>query len=604
MVKNSLKISLIFSFFCISIIDSQELNTDYLSSLPPEIQADVLKNIAQQADTKAELYRGPKTTVLQLDTALQQIKLQLNEIENELSDNQSSIEPLRRFGHNFFRSFQSSFSPLSIPNLSEDYIVDVGDIFDVTLVGQINESIADLPVAKDGSLTISNLGKFQVAGLTLKQVSDLVNASVQQKIVGQETFLTLADIRDINILIVGNIKFPGMYTISGNSNILYALDMAGGPSENGSFRAIELKRENKTILQFDLYDVFINGNINFKNYLKAGDVILVNPKGKEVSVSGGVSNPAIYELLEKETLYDALNYAKISKNSNSDILTIQRRLKDKTSIFKVSIDGSKSMQAENADNIFVDFIKIKNVPLKTVEIKGEVLNPGIYPISSDDTISSLIKRAGGYRPNAYEFGASLFRQSSISVEKAMNEKIYRDMITYLAAAARSTQSASSGTLPLLLTEFKNVEPLGRVTTEFNLDKLANDRSSDINLQDGDIISIPQYSPEVFVFGEVLKPGSKSYDVSSDINDYIDFSGGTGILADKNRIILIHPNGDTFLHSAPFKLFRGNNLEIYPGSIIYVPRRIGKIEGINYASTVAPIFSSLALSLASLNSISD
>lgn len=594
----------IFAVPCSIGIFAQEFNKEYLQSLPPEIQADVLKNIAQEADTKAELYRGPQTTVLQLDTVLQQIKLQLNEIENELETNDGKEIKLMRFGENFFKSFQSSFSPISIPNVTDDYIVDVGDIFEVLLVGQVTDRIPDVPVAVDGTMTINGLGKFRVAGLSLSEVSRLINKYVENKIVGQETFITLAELRDINVLIVGSVDFPGMYTVAGNSTILSALDMAGGPSENGSFRSIELKRDNRTIAEFDLYDVFIEGNINFEHRLRAGDVILVNPKGKEVAVSGGVNAPAIYELIDNETIYDALKYAKISENINSDILTIQRRLKDKTNVFTISLDGAKSMKAENADNIFVDFINIKNVPLKSVEISGEVLNPGIYPITSQDTISSIVKRAGGYKPNAYEFGASLFRKSSKKIEEAMNDKIYRDMITYLATAARSAQSASSGSLPMLLKEFKDVKPTGRIEAEFNLDALSNNRSKDIRLQDGDIISIPQYSPEIFVFGEVLNPGSKSYKISNDINDYIGLSGGTGRLADKSRVILIHPNGNTFLHSAPFKLFRSNNLEIYPGSIIYVPRRIGKIEGVNYAATVAPIFSSLALSLASLNSISD
>ena len=76
-------------------------------------------------------------------------------------------------------------------------------------------------------------------------------------------------------------------------------------------------------------------------------------------MSGGVNAPAIYELIDNETIYDALKYAKISENINSDILTIQRRLKDKTNVFTISLDGAKSMKAENADNIFVDFINIK-----------------------------------------------------------------------------------------------------------------------------------------------------------------------------------------------------------------------------------------------------
>ena len=428
------KIFILFSFTLLVLTSSystaQELNENYLKSLPPEVQADVLKNIAQQADTKAELYRGPKTTVLQLDTALQQIKLQLMEIENELSDKDGKI-PLDRFGNRFFKSFQSSFSPLSLPNVTDDYVVDVGDIFDVTLVGQINEIIQELPVAKDGSLTISSIGKFQVAGLTLSQVSELVTKSVQNKIVGQETFLQLANLRDVNVLIVGNVEFPGMYTVSGNSNVLSALDMVGGPSENGSFRSITLKRNNKVIDEFDLYDVFIRGNIDFTRSLKAGDVILVNPKGKEVAVSGGVINPAYYELKEGETLQDAILLAGLSKNAKLNEILVERRLEDITRVFSVAYKDAASMEAKNADNILVDFIEIRNQPLKSVEIGGEVLNPGVYPITSDDTLLSIIKKAGGYKSNAYPMGASLIRESTKNIESKLMQRYTETLLHFL-----------------------------------------------------------------------------------------------------------------------------------------------------------------------------
>ncbi len=598
------KFLLILTFLMTQNAVTQEFDEGYLQSLPPEIQADVLKNIAQEADTKAELYRGPKTTVLQLDTALQQIKLQLTEIENELLDEEDGNQIIERFGKRFFKSFQSSFAPVEIANISDEYRVDVGDMFDITLVGQINESFAEIPVAKDGTITISNLGKFKVAGLNLGEVSDLVNKLVQQKIVGQEVFITLAELRDINILVVGGIDFPGMYTVSGNSNILSALDMAGGPSDNGSYRSILLKRNNEVIFEYDLYDVFINGNINFNHTLQAGDVILISPKGKEIAISGGVNNPAYYEIRSGETLFDAINFAKLTQNSNKNLITVERRLPDRTNIFTTTYEGSKSLEAMNSDNVLVDFINIKNSPLKSVEIRGEVINPGIYPISAQDTLSTLITRAGGYKSNAYPFAASLFRENTKIIEQTIHEKIYKDMITYLATAARTAQAAVSGSLPLLLAEFKSVQPLGRVTTEFNLDKLQQNKSLDITLQDGDVIEIPQYSPEVFVFGEVLNPGSKSFRASYKIKDYLQLAGGEGRLADKSKIILIHPNGDTFLHSGPLNLFKNDNVEVYPGSVVYVPRHIGKIEGVNYAATVAPIFSSLALSLASLNTISD
>ena len=280
-----------------------------------------------------------------------------------------------------------------------------------------------------------------------------------------------------------------------------------------------------------------------------------------------------------------------------------RRLPDKTNIFTTTFEASKSLNVMNSDNVLIDFINVKNNPLKSVEIKGGTKSRYLFFIT-EDSLSKLIQRAGGFRKNAYPFAGALYRESTKRIEQSINEKIYNDMITYLATSARTAQAAVSGSLPLLLSEFKNVQPLGRVTTEFNLDKLIQDKNLDIVLQDGDVIEIPHYSPEVFVFGEVLNPGSKSFKASRSLKDYLKLAGGEGRLADKSRIILIHPNGDTFLHTGPLNFFKNDNLEVYPGSVIYVPRRIGKIEGVNYAAVVAPIFSSLALSLASLNSISD
>ena len=153
----------IFSLFS----GAQTLNESYLQSLPPEIQADVLKNIADETTSDPELYRGPKTTVLQLNSQLEQIKLQLYEIENELGTSDTDNADLVEFGSSFFKSYQSSFAPLSLPNLSDDYVVGVGDIFHISLIGQVNADLADIPVAKDGSITVAKIGKFFIAGLTI-----------------------------------------------------------------------------------------------------------------------------------------------------------------------------------------------------------------------------------------------------------------------------------------------------------------------------------------------------------------------------------------------------------------------------------------------------
>jgi protein involved in polysaccharide export with SLBB domain len=110
----------------------------------------------------------------------------------------------------------------------------------------------------------------------------------------------------MGILLIGNAFRPGVYTLPGGSNILTLIHAAGGISEDGSYRSILHKRNNKTIQEIDLYDVLIHGNALFNQPLRSGDAIVINPAKKIVSISGGINVPAIYELKENENLDDLL----------------------------------------------------------------------------------------------------------------------------------------------------------------------------------------------------------------------------------------------------------------------------------------------------------
>jgi polysaccharide biosynthesis/export protein len=441
-------------------------------------------------------------------------------------------------------------------------------------------------------------------GLTLKSASRIIQNSVSQKIVGQEVYITLSDIRDINILVIGSVNSPGMYTVSGNSNILSVLDMAGGPSSSGSMRSIVLKRDGKVISEFDLYEVFVNGNFEVKTDLRAGDVILINPKGDQVAISGGITQPGIYELKNSTTLSQALHFAGgFTPSSNTDKVFVDRKENGNTSYLEIDIAQMNNFMLQNGDSIKTSFFQPINKAQASVEIKGQVHNPGIYTIDEMETLSSVILRAGGYKNSAYPLGGSIFRESTKKVEQYINDKLYQDMIAFLAAAANSSSAVASGSLPLILQEFKNTESRGRLSTSFNIDQLQQNPSLDLKLINGDVIDIPPYSPEVFVLGEVMNPGSKYYQANLNTGDYLKLAGGLGRFAETKKVIVISPNGDTFLHSSGINFLRENNQGLYPGSIIYVPREIGKLDGINYAASIAPIFSNLALSLASLNAIS-
>ena len=123
------------------------------------------------------------------------------------------------------------------------------------------------------------------------------------------------------------------------------------------------------------------------------------------------------------------------------------------------------------------------------------------------------------------------------------------------------------------------------------------------MKDGDEIFIPSYQSNIFIFGEVGNPGSVSFKEDDNIQSYIERSGGLTRYSSQDSIFIVSPNGETEkIYLNGLKKYLSQDIDVYPGSVIYVPRHVGKIEGINYYATIAPIFSSLALSIASLNSI--
>ncbi len=589
------------------VFSQENIDEDFLMSLPSEIRNDFIKEMGENAQVEDQVFNPPNTAIRTLGANLQQIKIDLRNIEEELASKKGTdTKEITRFGTNFFNTFQSTFSPINEPNVSPDYVIDFGDTINIQLIGSSTETLSEV-VRADGAVLIPDVGRVVVAGLSLGRVDDLIRSKVSERLLGTDAFTTLAHIREINVLVVGSVNNPGIYRLNGASNPLSVLNAAGGISEGGSFRNISHKRAGKVLRTIDLYEILIKGNLAFGFSLRSGDSIVVNPKGKEVSISGGIANPAIYELLEKEGLQEALNYAGNLLQGASNEIKIERSGdKGSKQKYKVTLPSSRNFALQNGDDIKVNnYTPISN-PIHTVELTGEVNNPGIYTVEEGSTLSSLIKQAGGYKNGAYEYGGVLIRESAKQVEKMINERIYNDMIKFIATSADAKEivSGGSGTLPLILSEFKNAEPVGRVTAEFDLDRLATNKSLDTLLHDNDKIHIPTFSQEIFVLGEVLTPGARLYQNDLSASNYIEQSGGLGLYGDKERIVVISPNGDSYLWTGGVFALSRSKFDLIPGSVIYVPREIGKLSGLNYAATIAPIFSSLAISLASLNSIND
>ena len=123
-----------------------------------------------------------------------------------------------------------------------------------------------------------------IAGLTLGEASSLIKNNVEKFFLGTRAYINLQKIRDVNILVTGNASNPGVYTLTGNSNILHALTMAGGVGEFGSYREINLIRNNQVIETLDVYDLLINGNYSINKRLRSGDVVFVQARKNIVTI--------------------------------------------------------------------------------------------------------------------------------------------------------------------------------------------------------------------------------------------------------------------------------------------------------------------------------
>lgn len=584
---------------------SDILSEEFLAGLPASVRDEIeVKNSVNEEIELENLFRS-ETSIDKNKIILQKLKKQVSALEKRFTgDINQSNNTLNIFGESFFSSLQSSFMPVNVPNLDSDYLVDVGDKFKLLTTGKINAEF-ELMVQRDGSLVIPEFGKVGVAGKSLKQAEESVQALLNSTSVGLSGYLVLSEIRDVQILLLGGIESPGIYTLSGGSSILSALNVAGGISENGSYRKIELRRNGNTIKIIDLYDIFVFGYYDPNLPLRSGDTLFVHPLSFRVPVSGGVNTPAIFEVLTGETANDLIKYASGFSEDFSgynQIMVSRVSLKDKFYI-PLSQDKLNTLELKPRDSLLIPSFKNKIEPIKQVTIEGLVERPGTYFLNEGENLSSLIERAGGYKDNAYVFGGAIFREDALEKEQSFAQLNYADTLKFIVSnLGQSNASIPGNTLDMLAEELRSQQYTGRIIADFNLMKLKTNPSLDIILEDKDVIVIPALQKTVYLFGEFRNPSNLTYEAGSKVQDYMKLAGGLKKSA-YSEIVVIDPDGKTNIYKKNI-LFSLDSIDIYPGSIIYAPRDIGKVTGVRYAATVSPILSSLALTVASLNSIND
>ena len=314
-----------------------------------------------------------------------------------------------------------------------NYEVGTNDVLKLVVYG-VQEYSSDLEVSKEGNVLIENVGRVKVAGLTIEAATtrirqQMANTAYPSLRSGESKLaLTVGDTRTIQVTIIGAQR-SGNYNVSSLSTILNALTEAGGPNEIGSYRNIELIRNNKLFKKIDLYAFMQNGDQSQNMGLKDRDVIRVPAYKGRVEIKGQVKRPGIFEINgTAENFNQFLQYAGGFDDTayTAWVKVIQKNDKEK-SVKDLSAKEFASYQPQGGDIIQIS--KILDRFQNRVKLSGAVFRPDVYELTEGMRISDLIQKADGLKEDAYVGRAQLIRLKpnllkelvSINLSKALQK---------------------------------------------------------------------------------------------------------------------------------------------------------------------------------------
>ncbi|NVJ47150.1 MAG: SLBB domain-containing protein [Cytophagia bacterium] len=340
------------------------------------------------------------------------------------ADDSLTEEQKKIFGYDLFQRENLTFAPnLNIPT-PENYILGPGDEIVVDLWGA-TQIYNRLEISTEGTIRPDNLSPIYVNGLSIKEAEQKIINRLSEiynglKVSPPSIFfqVSLGNVRTVNVSVVGEVNQPGNYSLTSLSTVFTSLYAAGGPTEKGTFRNVQLVRNGKLEATIDLYDFLIHGTQDNNLRIKSGDVIIVRPFESRVELKGEIKRPGNYEILEGETFSDLLEFAGGFMNSAYKSLVTARRngLKERE-VVDINAGDFDTFLPQDGDIFQINPIleRYKN----RVQIGGAVYREGEYELTSGLTLKQLIEKADGLRGDAFMSRATIYR---------MNEDFSQDII--------------------------------------------------------------------------------------------------------------------------------------------------------------------------------
>ncbi len=423
-------------------------------------------------------------------------QIDINDITRGLMETQELMEEEKAdsllFGSSLFfqKNRKLSFEPSLNQATPKNYILGPGDLIYVDIYGQ-SEKYYEATVNPEGSILLDNIGLIAVSGKTIEAAEGIIKNRVASFYTGlsganPKTFLqvTLGNVKTIKVHILNEVRLPGTFTLSAFSTVFNALYAAGGPSDKGTLRAIQLIRNNKKIAEIDVYDLLIKGTANLDVQLQDQDVILVNPYLARVKVMGEVKRPLVFEVTPEDNLEDILRFAGgFTDLAFKDRISISRITGNQRSISDVYSNQLGLFNLKGGDEVTVG--RIIDRYTNRIQIKGAVFRPGVFSLTEGLTLTQLIKNADGLKGDAYTQRASILRTKG---------------------------------------------DLSSEVLEVNLQAVLEGRQEDVVLQREDVIRISsiydvQNERYIQILGEVKRPGTYPYAAGMTPEELILIAGG-------------------------------------------------------------------------------
>ncbi|MBI5191623.1 MAG: SLBB domain-containing protein [Nitrospirae bacterium] len=438
--------------------------------------------------------------------------------------------------------------------------------------------------------------------------------------------------------VAGTVRSPAIYELEGPARVTDVIRLAGGldgTAFGGRLRLARVEKgERRTVAEADLSDMESGSAMDF--LVQDGDVVTVFPVPsrveKEVRIAGAVMSPGTFGYRDGMKLGELLGYAggplRFADRANAE-LTRTTVTSGGPVVERMSLDLDKAASGDPEADITLmpdDYVFVKAVPewgpTKVVSVRGQVLYPGDYTVKKDETLSSLIQRAGGFTSRAFLRGAVFTRQSvKDSQQRTLDESIDRLEQQLFATSAESVETSVTGDAyqqekeaaslrRSFIAKLRSARASGRISMRLEPYDEFKGGQYDVTLEDGDSLVVPERPDHIQIIGSVYNQTAFVYNQDGTVGSYLKAAGGITDEADEDNMYVLKVDGtavskrdagagwfnvsfDSESHRWTGGGFSSRRLD--PGDTVVVPAETEKVAWLREVKDITQILFQIAVS---------